>query len=150
MMGAPSITSPRNSLLVSYLNPAAAPGGINAPSTGALLTALNRAYKNGEAAIWLHNSSLIKFTRPDADDVTEEQGPGVRELANRVWEHARRRAEDQVVVVRYATLLFCSDLQWYCWVRAEQVRGEYHHPLHQPCIDCAILAVHHHTVDSSP
>jgi len=100
MMGTPSITSPRNSLLVSYLNPtaAASPSG---PSTASLLTALNRAYKNGEAAIWLHGSCLIRFTRPDSDDgITEEQGPGVRELANRVWEHARRRAEMQAVVVR--------------------------------------------------
>ena len=100
MMGTPSITSPRNSLLVSYLSPTAA-AGPSGPSTAILLTALNRAYKNGEAAIWLHNSSLIRFTRPDSDDgVTEEQGPGVRELANRVWEHARRRAEVQVIVVR--------------------------------------------------
>lgn len=101
MLGTPSITSPRNSLLISYLNSTNnAAGGVNGPSTGALLTALNRAYKNGEAAIWLHNSSLVRFTRPDPED-GEEQGPGVRELANRVWEHARRRAEDQVVVVRY-------------------------------------------------
>jgi hypothetical protein len=107
MMGTPSITSPRNSLLGSYLNPTGAAGGVNGPSTGALLTALNRAYKNGEAAIWLHNSSLIKFTRPDVDDNIEETGPGVRELANRVWEHARRRAEDQVVVIRYATSFLC-------------------------------------------
>jgi len=99
-MGTPSIASPRNSLLVSYLNPTAGNGGINGPSTGALLTALNRAYKNGEAAIWLHNSSLVKFTRPDPED-GEEQGPGVKELANRIWEHARRRGEDQLVVVRY-------------------------------------------------
>jgi hypothetical protein len=106
MMGTPSITSPRNSLLVSYLNPASAPTAASGPSTGALLTALNRAYKNGEPAIWLHNSSLIKFTRPDVDETTaEEQGPGVRELANRVWEHARRRAEDQIVVVRYAIIV---------------------------------------------
>jgi hypothetical protein len=105
MVGTPSVTSPRNSLLVSYLNSTPGAGGIHSPSTGALLTALNRAYKNGEAALWLHNSSLIRFTRPDPEDV-EEQGPGVKELANRVWEHARRRAEDQVVVVRYfATLL---------------------------------------------
>jgi len=107
MMGTPSITSPRNSLLISYLNPTIANGSGIAPSTGALLTALNRAYKNGEAAIWLHNSSLVRFTRPEPEDV-DEQGPGVKELAHRVWEHARRRAEDQVVVVRYyiPTLLF--------------------------------------------
>jgi hypothetical protein len=101
MMGTPSITSPRNSLLVSYLNSPNGAGSANSPSTGALLTALNRAYKNGEAAIWLHNSCLVRFARPETDDSGEEQGPGVRELANRVWEHARRRAEDQVVVVRY-------------------------------------------------
>src|SRR5271167_187845 len=100
MMGTPSITSPRNSLLISYLNATNGSGGINGSSTGALLTALNRAYKNGEAAIWLHNSSIVRFTRPEPEDV-EEQGPGVKELAHRVWEHARRRAEDQVVVVRY-------------------------------------------------
>ena len=100
-MGTPSITSPRNSLLVSYLGSTGGAAGSNGPSTGALLTALNRAYKNGEAALWLHNSSLIKFTRPDPED-GDEQGPGVKELANRVWEHARRRAEDQLVVVRYA------------------------------------------------
>ena len=98
-MGTPSITSPRNSVLVSYLGPTGTGGGASGPSTGALLTGLNRAYKNGEAAIWLHNSSLVKFTRPDGDD-GEEQGPGVKELGNRVWEHARRRAEDQVIVVR--------------------------------------------------
>ena len=96
-MGTPSITSPRNSLLVSYLNPSTG-GGVNTPSTGALLTALNRAYKNGEAAIWLHNSSLVKFTRQEGDE-EDDQAPGVKELANRVWEHARRRAEDQIVVV---------------------------------------------------
>jgi hypothetical protein len=101
MMGTPSVTAPRNSLLISYLNATNGSGGVNGPSTGALLTALNRAYKNGEAAIWLHNSCLVKFTRPELDDIGEETGPGVRELANRVWEHARRRAEDQVVVVRY-------------------------------------------------
>ena len=106
-MGTPSITSPRNSLLISYLNATNGSGGINGSSTGALLTALNRAYKNGEAAIWLHNSCLVKFARPESDDGGEEAGPGVRELANRVWEHARRRAEDQVVVVRYLAL--CSD-----------------------------------------
>ena len=102
-MGTPSITSPRNSLLLSYLNSGNGAGG-NGPSTGALLTALNRAYKNGEAAIWLHNSCLVRFARADPEDGGEEQGPGVRELANRVWEHARRRAEDQVVVVRYSPL----------------------------------------------
>lgn len=100
MMGTPSITSPRNSVLVSYLNPSSSAGGVTGPSTGALLSGLNRAYKNGEAAIWLHNSSLVKFTRPETEE-SDEQGPGVKELANRVWEHARRRAEDQVVVVRY-------------------------------------------------
>jgi hypothetical protein len=100
-MGTPSLASPRNSLLVSYLGSNGGVAAPNAPSTGALLTALNRAYKNGEAAIWLHNSSLLKFTRPESED-GEEQGPGVKELANRVWEHARRRAEDQVIVVRYA------------------------------------------------
>ena len=93
-MGTPSITAPRNSLLVSYLGSTGGGVGSNAPSTGALLTALNRAYKNGEAALWLHNSSLIKFTRPDPED-GDEQGSGVKELANRLWEHARRRAEDQ-------------------------------------------------------
>jgi hypothetical protein len=102
MIGSPSITSPRNSLLASYLTPAAAAAaGPSGPSTATLLTALSRAYKNGEAAIWLHNSCLVRFTRPDSDDaLAEEQGPGVRELANRVWEHARRRAEVQAVVVR--------------------------------------------------
>jgi hypothetical protein len=106
MLGTPSITSPRNSLLVSYLNPSASgAAGPSGPSTATLLTALNRAYKNGEAAIWLHNSCLVRYTRPDAED-GEEQGPGVRELANRVWEHARRRAEVQVVVVRYANDCF--------------------------------------------
>jgi chitin synthase len=89
---------------MSYLNPNPTTGITPAPSTGALLTALNRAYKNGEAAIWLHNSSLVHFMRPEEDDM-EEQGPGVKELANRVWEHARRRAEDQVVVVRYVRVL---------------------------------------------
>jgi hypothetical protein len=109
-MGTPSITSPRNSLLISYLNSTNnGSGGVNGPSTGALLTALNRAYKNGEAAIWLHNSSLVRFTRPDPED-GEEQGPGVRELANRVWEHARRRAEDQVVLVRYSSSMFTKVL----------------------------------------
>jgi len=104
-MGTPSITSPRNSLLLSYLNSTnGTGGGASGPSTGALLTALNRAYKNGEAAIWLHNSCLVRFARPESDDGGEEQGPGVRELANRVWEHARRRAEDQVIVVRYSHL----------------------------------------------
>src|SRR5438046_6838441 len=101
MMGAPSITSPRNSLLVSYLNSTNGSGGVSGPSTGALLTALNRAYKNEEAAIWLHNSCLVKFARPETEQGGEEQVPGVRELVNRVWEHARRRAEDQVVIVRY-------------------------------------------------
>jgi NAD dependent epimerase/dehydratase family enzyme len=104
MLGTPSIASPRNSLLVSYLNYASQGAtGPNGPSTGALLTALSKAYKNGEPALWLHNSSLARFTRSDSEDV-EEQGPGVRELAHRVWEHARRRAEDQVVVVRYSIL----------------------------------------------
>src|SRR5437667_2883337 len=101
MMGTPSITAPRNSLLVSYLNSANGSGGVNSPSTGALLTALNKAYKNEEAAIWLHNSCLVKFARPETEEGGDEQGPGVRELANRVWEHARRRAEDQVIIVRY-------------------------------------------------
>ena len=104
-MGTPSITSPRNSLLVSYLSSNNGQTGLNGPSTAALLTALSRAYKNGEAAIWLSNTSLVKFTRPDSEDV-EEQGPGVKELANRVWEHARRRAENQVVVVTYSTAFF--------------------------------------------
>jgi hypothetical protein len=102
-MGTPSITAPRNPILGSFLNPTGGAVGSSGPSTGALLTGLNRAYKNGEAAIWLHNSSLIKFTRPEPDD-GEEQGPGVKELANRVWEHARRRAEDQIVIVRYTLL----------------------------------------------
>lgn len=100
MMGTPSLASPRNSLLVSYLASNGGAAQQNGPSTGALLTALNRAYKNDEAAIWLHNSSLLKFTRQEAED-SDEQGPGVKELANRVWELARRRAEDQVIVVRY-------------------------------------------------
>lgn len=105
MLGTPSIASARNSLLISYLNYANhGVSGPNGPSTASLLTALSKAYKNGESALWLHNSSLAKFTRSDTED-GEEQGPGVRELAHRVWEHARRRAEDQVVVVRYIILL---------------------------------------------
>ena len=99
MMATPSLASPRNSLLVSYLGSNGGAAAQNGPSTGALLTALNRAYKNGEAAIWLHNLSLLKFTRSEDDD-GDESGPGVKELVNRVWEHARRRAEDQVIVVR--------------------------------------------------
>lgn len=99
-MGTASIASPRNSLLISYLNPSSGNTGINGPSTAALLAAVSRAYRNGEAAIWLHNSALVKFTRPDPED-SEEQGPGVKELANRVWEHARRRGEDQLIVVKY-------------------------------------------------
>ena len=96
-MGTPSIASPRNSLLISYLNstPSATPS-----TTASLLTALSRAYKNGEAAIWLHNSGLIRFTRPEPED-GEEHGPGAKELAHRFWEHARRRGEDQVILVRY-------------------------------------------------
>jgi len=113
-MGTPSITSPRNSVLVSYLNSTNTAGGVNGPSTGALLNGINRAYKNGEAAIWLHNSCLVKYTRPEADE-GEEQGPGVKELANRVWEHARRRAEDQVVVVRYIPS-FSETLMQVAWL----------------------------------
>jgi len=64
-MGTSSLASPRNSLLVSYLGSNGGVAAPNGPSTGALLTALNRAYRNGEGAIWMHNSSLLKFTRPD-------------------------------------------------------------------------------------
>jgi hypothetical protein len=98
-MGAASITSPRNSLLVSYLSATQGTNTATTASTGALLQALNRAYKNGEAALWLHNSSLVRFARPEPEEL-EEQGPGVKELAHRIWEHARRRGEDQVVLVR--------------------------------------------------
>lgn len=67
----------------------------NAPmSTSSLLSALHQAYQNG-APYTLDASTTLVVNSNQADSkLVVDEALGVK-----VWEHARRRAEDQTIVI---------------------------------------------------
>lgn len=71
--------------------------GSNQVSTQTLLTSLHTAYASGKPYILDASTSVVVNTWVNA---ASDAGPTVDvELAHRVWEHARRRAEDGCVVL---------------------------------------------------